>query len=198
MVRLHPLSHCMSEHGMCVPPAAPLNPLHGLMSQWFIKYCDYVFHCVELPLYWIWTVFCSHCWWKVWLFLHTLCILFIYCVLTCLVQPQLCICTFYVSLRPAVNFKCVSLPAQAWTPHITFFMRPIPMFLPIFLLQKNWLYASQDGSLLPPTVLAELTMGDHNTSDGIKNSILYIQLLSLFSSAASVFLSVTFLHCSSN
>lgn len=41
-----------------------------------------------------------------------------------------------------------------------------PMLL--LFLQRNWSCASVDGSLLPPTALAELTMGEHETSAGAK------------------------------
>lgn len=34
----------------------------------------------------------------------------------------------------------------------------------LLLLQKNWLCASQDDSLLPPTALAERNMGEHKMS----------------------------------
>lgn len=68
MVRLHPLSHCMSAHGMCVPPAAPPASLHGLIYWLCNKNCDFVCLTVtsvvnELPLYCICTgFFCSPCW----------------------------------------------------------------------------------------------------------------------------------------
>lgn len=63
MVRLHPLSHCMSAHGMCVPPAAPVNSLHGLTWVLYLK-CV----CVWQPK-WQWSLVfglfsCSHYWWK--------------------------------------------------------------------------------------------------------------------------------------
>lgn len=62
MVRLHPLSHCMSAHGMCVPPAASPASLHGLISWLCNKNCGSVCLTVtsvvnELPLYCICTVF---------------------------------------------------------------------------------------------------------------------------------------------
>lgn len=52
--------------------------------------------------------------------------------------------------------------------------------LPLLLSQKNWSCASQDDSLLPPTALAELTVGNNKTSVATKLHLCH--LFSLFCS----------------
>lgn len=82
---------------------------------------------------------------------------------------------------------CLALSRSMWSVHT---------LVLLLLLQKNWLCASQDDSLLPLTALAELTMGDYRyTTDMTKLHPLH-SLSCSFSS--SLCLSVTFLHCSSN
>lgn len=73
---------------------------------------------------------------------------------------------------------------------------PFPHFC--LVLQKNWLCASQDDSLLPPTALAEMTVEDYfNTtlcSTCAFALLSFFDLLLLFLSL--FFLLFTFLHCS--
>lgn len=212
MVRLHPLSHCMSAHGMCVPPAAPLNSLHGLISWLCIK--NWLFLCV-----WQWpvlsvsfhcTVFglfllpllvksdsdfflCSPEMWFYFSSLHSWCN---FC-LTCdfVASSQYCVLYFVLFFSLLWNLNVPFFPPRHERLCSTW---SIPTLVPLLLLQKNWLCASQDDSLLPPTALAELTMGDHYTTDGTELHPLTLNSsVPLHSFAASLLsLSLTFLHCS--
>ncbi len=169
----------------------------------------------ELPLYCIWTVFCSPCWWKVSVIFvllrcdyvfPPLCTVCNFC-LTCgnLVASSHLYCVFFV-LKPLLWIRIFNVwffPPEAWTPHVSCSTWSVPTLVPLLLSQKNWLCASQDDSLLPPTALAELTMGDHYTTDGTKLHPLHSTLLSLFtllqllfSLSLSLSLFVTFLYSS--
>lgn len=101
-------------------------------------------------------------------------------------------CNLYIfCLSSAVNLKprCAILPS--WIPHVSCSPWSLPTLL--FFLQKNWLCASQDDSLLPLTALAELTMGDHFTTDGTKTPCFYIHFSVL---PSFPFLSFSLLHSS--
>lgn len=96
------------------------------------------------------------------------------------------------------NFKCAIPPAQAWMPRIRCTPRSIAKPVPLLLLQKNWLCASRDDSLLPPTALAELITGGHKATAGTKlhpRRSLFHLLLLLLQLRLSFSLFVTFLHC---
>lgn len=72
---------------------------------------------------------------------------------------------------------CLALSCSMWSVHT---------LVLLLLLQKNWLCASQDDSLLPLTALAELTMGDYRyTTDMTKLHPLH-SLSCSFSSSLSL------------
>lgn len=103
----------------------------------------------------------------------------IYCNVLWLFGPQPLLCNVFL-FRLSVWFF---LPSSRWS-----------IATPLFL-QKNWLCASQDASLLPPTALAERATGDHYTTDGL-NSILYILAIVPSHSSAASLLSFSLLHSS--
>lgn len=82
-------------------------------------------------------------------------------------------------------------------PHISCSPPSIAKPVPLLLLQKNWLCASQDDSLLPPTALAELINGRPQDYPGTKLHPWHSALLSLFALLQLHFsLSLSLLHSS--
>lgn len=72
------------------------------------------------------------------------------------------LCNFLEGLRFVEVSRCLSdvclfLPCS---------FQSISSPVRLLLLQRNWLCASVDGSLLPPTALAERRLGEHHTSAG--------------------------------
>lgn len=146
-------THCHTACQRMVCVSHGCSPLTAWPSIWLVHKDSS--RCVsfstsavsEHPLWWIWIVFCSPCWWK------TSLISFFVNVIVLFSAQFVNLCLNVWWLLPAADvmnriwvcqvvfrdFKCAIIPTQAWTSHVSRSAWSIPICVCVFFfLQKNW------------------------------------------------------------